>query len=426
MAICLVYLAAPRIARLVDITRPTGAAISTQPLFVHVGLPKTGTTHLQATLAANRRRLAAQGLFYPRSKTDPQHFRAVLDFLQVGFGAIRPSDVEGSWRQLVTSVTDRTGSALVSHELLAGAGADDVARLVDDFSSKDVHVIVTVRDLSRLLPAVWQERAKNGVVESWSQFRAGVARGPGADPSHAFWRLHNVDTVVAVWRQHLPDDHIHVLTVPPSGADESLLFGRLAAVLGIDRTGFVVPDAAANASIGALELAVLRQVNVVADQRLDRAKHQAMVKRHLVPRVLARREGQLKVTLSETDRAWVEAYTDDVRKMLSAGRLDVVGDVADLTPTNFAPDDAADPAQSGEFPDAVVASALAEVVVDLLAERAVEQATRPATTGRGLAAARAASRDDNDSDGQVDVPVSAPLVRRVLGAGRRLLSWLRH
>jgi len=393
-------------------------------VFVHVGLPKTGTTHVQATLAANRPLLTAQGLLYPRAPRHPQHFLAALDFLQVRFGAIRPSDVAGLWQQLTSSVQAWSGTALVSHELLAGASSDDVARLVQDFAPRDVHAIVSVRDLSRLLPAVWQERAKNRVVESWAEFRADVSRGPDADSPHDFWKLHDVESIIAVWRRHVPDDHIHVVTVPRSGVDESLLFDRFASVLGVDPTGFTVPDAAANASIGALELAVLREINVVARRRIDRLTYQTMVKRYLVPQVLAQRADQLKVTMPEPDRAWVEGYTAHVCELLGEGGPDVVGELADLAPTNFAVVDPADPAQSGEFSDTAVASALAEVVVEVLAKRAFEEAARAGGPGRGRRASREALRGTAEPAPEVVVR-RAPRLHRLVGAGRRLLRRLR-
>jgi hypothetical protein len=336
-------------------------------VFVHVGLPKTGTTHVQMSFAANRRLLARQGLLYPHAPRHPQHFLPVLDFLQMRFGAIGPAEVAGRWETLQKAVDAWSGRALVSHELLAGASTDQVGRLVEEFPTRPVHVLITVRDLSRMLPAVWQERAKNRVVESWQEFREAVALGPDAEQPHAFWLLHDAGKVVGVWREHVPDDRIHVVTLPPSGSDEGALLDRFTSVLGVDSTGFTVPSAAANASIGGLELAVLREVNVVARRRLSRREYQALVKRFLVPRVLAEREGDLvKVTVPESDRSWITAYTDRVCAMLSEGAIDIVGDLDDLTPRSFAAVDPDDPAQSGDFPDDDVTHAMAEVIVDLL------------------------------------------------------------
>lgn len=388
-----------------------GASIPAQPVFVHVGLPKTGTTHVQATFAANRQELADQGLLYPRLPRHPQHFQATLDFLQAGFGAIKPADVAGLWGQLADAVLAWPGSALVSHELLAGATADEVGRLVADFAPRDVHVIVGVRDLSRLLPAVWQERAKNRIVETWADFRAGAEAGPGATHAHDFWKLHDAEKVVSAWRAHVPDERIHVVTVPPSGSDPRLLLDRLAQVLGIDPVGFVVPDDAANASIGALELAVLREVNAVARQRIDRETYQSTVKRFLVPEVLARRQGQAKVTMPAADRAWLEAYTGRLVDVLGGGALDIVGELSDLTPTNISDDDPDDAA--AVYPDAAVATALAETVVDLLTSRAREQAE--ARTARQFRR--------RPSITPVETPVRRrALARRLVAGGRRLVG----
>lgn len=380
-----------------------------QPVFVHVGLPKTGTTHVQATFAANRQELADQGLLYPRLPRHPQHFLSTLDFLQSGFGAIKPADVAGLWRQLVDAVAPWPGRALVSHELLAGATADEVGRLVADFAPREVHVIISVRDLSRLLPAVWQERAKNRVVESWSEFRAGVTAGPTAADPHDFWKLHDAEKVLTAWRSHVPDERIHVVTVPRPGADPQLLLDRLTQVLGIDRSGFVVPVDAANASVGALELAVLREINDVARRRIDRATYQSTVKRYLVPQVLALRPAQVKVLMPATDLPWLESYTAHLLETLSSGELDVVGELSDLTPTNIAAASTED-SESAEYSAAAVATALAETVLDLLTARAGEQAE--------AAAARQFRRRP---------PITAvdPLVRRrslarhAIGAARR-------
>jgi hypothetical protein len=331
-----------------------------------VGLPKTGTTSVQLTLAANRRRLADQGLLYPGSPRH-SHFLQTLDFRQMRFGAVGPADVAGMWDSLREEVHAWPGRALISHELLAGATTDEVGRLTEQFASRPVHVLVSVRDVSRLLPAVWQERAKNEIVESWTDFRAGVALGADAEEPHPFWRLHDVEKVIRTWREHLPDHRIHVVTLPAQRTETDLLFERLCTVLEIDPAGFAVPTDPANASIGGLELAVLRELNVVAQERLDRATYTNLVKRFLVPQLLATRPGQVKVALPEDDRPWVETYTRRVCATISAGDIELVGTVEDLTPTNIVASDPADPAQSGDFRPALVARALAEVTVELLA-----------------------------------------------------------
>ena len=305
-------------------------------VFIHVGLPKTGTTHVQATMAVNRRRLREQGVLYPRLSGHGQHFLPVLDLLQVPFGGIELSEVAGLWNELLVAVQEWPGRAVVSHELLSGASSDIVGRLVSDFAPRPVHAIVGVRDLSSLLPAVWQERAKNQDVESWRDFRAEASTGPGGDPPHQFWHLHDVLKVLRVWREHIAAARIHVVTIPRADAGDGVLFGRFADVIGVDASDLVAPKVGANASIGVIELAILHEVNVAAEERLDSTAYRQQVKRFLVPQVLSRRPDQLKVTVPESDRGWMERYTQQVRAVLSEGGFDVVGDVGELSPTNFA------------------------------------------------------------------------------------------
>jgi hypothetical protein len=363
-------------------------------VYVHIGLPKTGTTSLQLTMGRNRRSLADQGLLYPGAPRN-SHFLDVLDLLQMRFGAVGPADVAGRWEELRAEIGQWPGRALVSHELLAGADSEEVARLVDQLSPASVHAVVGARDMSRLLPAVWQDRAKNRTVESWTAFRHGVAAGPDAAEAHPFWRLHDAVKVVRTWLEHVPADRVHVVTLPARRAEADLLIQRFCGAVGVDPGGFTLADDPANASIGGLELAALRQLNTVARQRLDRSAYTTLVKRFLVPQILAARPDQVKVTLPESDRPWIEAYTERLCASISSAGVDVAGTLDDLQPTGFTADDPADPAQTGEFSDDLVARALAEVTVELLAlaeaadppsDAGAAPATAAATAPRGRAA----------------------------------------
>jgi len=338
-----------------------------------VGLPKTGTTHLQVTLAANRERLGEQGLHYPVTSRGRQHFLPVLDFLESPFGGIKPADVAGTWAELVRSVQRSSGRALVSHELLSGASADQVGRLTETFAPSPVHLIVTMRDMSKLLPAVWQERTKNRVVESWTQFRAAVAQGP--EGGHLFWRLHDLEKVLSAWRSHVPDERVHIVTVP-AAPDRHVLIDRFASVIGVDRSGLVEPPEATNESIGLLELAILREVNTAAEDRLTPQAYRSLVKRRLVRDVLKDRPDQLKAMLPASDRQWVETYTRRVQSTLKERSYDIVGDLDDLWPTRFSEEDPGSPASTGEFPANVMKRAMAEVIIDLLGAPAARGAAK--------------------------------------------------
>jgi hypothetical protein len=299
-----------------------------EPLFLHVGLPKTGTTDLQKVLWENRRGLGEAGVVYPGDARG-EHYRAALDLLGNG-----RSPEAGSWDALVASARAARGKVVISHEMLAAAGPKKIQRIVDDFADRELHVVLTVRDFSRIVPATWQERAKNRVVESWPDFLDGVSQGPRG--RHSFWRLQNTARVIRSWAEHVPGERIHVITVPPVQEDPQLLLRRFASVVGFSLDDVTLSERPANQSIGALEIAVLQEVNKVADH-LSREEYLRLIKGRVVRDVLAQRPGQVRVVLPETARSWVEGEVRRTRKAVREVGCHLVGETSDLEPQGIGP-----------------------------------------------------------------------------------------
>ena len=101
---------------------------SSSAVYLHIGLPKTGTTFLQHILAANRTELLKQGLIYPGERDD--HFFPVQDVMQQGFRGHLDERATGAWDATVEEVSPWAGKALISHELMARASADQIASIV--------------------------------------------------------------------------------------------------------------------------------------------------------------------------------------------------------------------------------------------------------------------------------------------------------
>ena len=51
---------------------------------------------------------------------------------------------------------------IISHEILAAARPERVARAMADLEGSEVHIVYSARDLARQLPAGWQESIKQG------------------------------------------------------------------------------------------------------------------------------------------------------------------------------------------------------------------------------------------------------------------------
>lgn len=346
-------------------------------LFLHVGLPKTGTTQLQSVLWANRRRLHKQGVLYP-GRRNPAHWLAARDLL----GSNAP-DVQGAWEALVEEVTTASAPvSVVSHEMFAGLRDRKINRLMGDFEGFEVHMVLSLRDFSRVVAATWQERAKNREVEPWPDYLRAVTAGP--EGKHGFWRLQNAPQILEAWAKVIPAERIHVVTVPPLSADRLLLLKRFTQVLDIDADRLTIPSEEANQSLGAVEIALLQRVNA-ATTDLDMDAYRHWVKRYFAQTLLAKRPGQLRVVLPESLRSWVEDETRRIRDTVEHLGCSVVGSLDDLEPTAIGAGD--DPRLTSD-PERVstddVLGASVEVIAELLEEVRDRQSRIPAAA-RALA-----------------------------------------
>ncbi|HEY5421142.1 MAG TPA: hypothetical protein VIL10_10425, partial [Marmoricola sp.] len=145
-------------------------------VFLHVGAPKTGTTFLQDTLAANRAGLAEAGLLYPDTRSG-NHFQAAIDLIEHPWGGALDK-ARGSWDHVAAAAMRTRGDAVVSHEVLASASREQVRRAHASFEGAELHVIYSARDLGRQIPAEWQEKVKHRGRMQFGAFLRVVEKSP--------------------------------------------------------------------------------------------------------------------------------------------------------------------------------------------------------------------------------------------------------
>jgi hypothetical protein len=338
--------------------------------FLHVGLPKSGTTYLQAVLSENKARLADRsGLLFP-GRNWLEQVRAVRDVRgQKGRGA--SADDTGAWRSLVEEIAAWEGNAVVSMEWLGGAPTEQVARVVESLAPSRVEVVITARDLARTIPAAWQEFLQNAEVWSWSEFLGSVtSENPRATPAgNMFWSQQDLGKTLAVWRDSVTPEQLHVVTLPQSGAPAGELWSRFARVLGIDGALFDAGGRGSNESLGRESAELMLRLNQVARLReVDWKTYEEMFKQALAKRGLAKRKHvespQRRLPSDLAD--WARARTAEQVRAIQASGASVVGDLADLEPVF-------DPADEDEAtsPEAVLEAAV-EGLVALGKDREVE------------------------------------------------------
>lgn len=311
----------------------SGGTGSESRVVLHVGVPKSGTSFLQATLRENADRLEQHGVHYP-TQTHKGLFHAALELTgnHPGWG-VPDKRVRGSWQRLCREATRYDGTTVLSNELFSNVEAEDVPGALSHLDGAEVHLVVTARDLARQLPAEWQEGVKHGRTLRYERFLERVA-DPSRNHPHAqkFWRHQDVADLLDRWAAHLPAERVHLVTVPQPGAPRDLLWQRFCSVVGVDPDITEPPGRGSNVSLGATAIDVLRRVNRRLQQLDDKpAGLRRTVKQVLVngalradtsPRVVA--PAALIPRLDEITDEWIE-------RIEKAG-YDVVGDLDELRP----------------------------------------------------------------------------------------------
>ena len=364
-------------------------------LYVHIGLPKTGTSFLQATLLHNRQVLAEQGLdLVPPTKREA--FELMLLVRNRYDPALDSASVKDSLDRFPTLLEQAPGSrALISQESLAAATPPQIRRFLDACGDREVHVIVTVRDLARQLPSSWQQRLKSGGSLTYDEFlrRAQALEQRGVDRRP--WRHLNVTEMLALWSEAVGPSRMHVVTLPPPGSAPSTLLERFCSVLDVDPGRMVPEEKGVNTSLGRVQAELLRRVNgELPEELLPRQIYGGVGKRFFAAQVLAAQEAR-PIRVPAEFRGWCDEVAERQIKALDAAGYAVTGQLADLRcPDQAFADDDDQPSHRDVEETAV--TALAQILE--LRGRAVRRrrATRRAAEsssagsgGRGVRALRA-------------------------------------
>lgn len=342
-----------------------------QLVFVHVGPPKTGTTFLQQVLWRNRETLRQDGILYP-APSRAAHALAAADLRGALYNGYRNPAVPGSWDKVAVQVRQWPRTSVISHEWLAFARARHARRAVRSLQPAEVHVVVTLRDVGRQVPAVWQEQIKNGQQFGYGEFLASLARPDDAGPGQAFWRSQDPRGLLRRWSSAVPPERIHVVTVPPSGSPPDLLWERFAGLFCADPGRYDTSAVSANPGLSTAEAELVRRVNVALDGRLPRRRQLQAVKWVLAQRVLSGRSTQAtgKASLPAEYHAPVATRAVEIIAALREGGYHVVGDLDDLAVAAPAADTGALPEETA--PDELVdaaAYALAELLTTMRERR---------------------------------------------------------
>ena len=125
-------------------------------LFLHIGLPKTGTTSIQAYCLKNRRHLGQNGILYPTTGLQgPGHMKlsaAFISMFQKRRGVVEDqadnsgfSKYSQSLKKEIASAASNIDSMLISSERFSIVQGEGLERLIDTFENMRVQPILYLR-----------------------------------------------------------------------------------------------------------------------------------------------------------------------------------------------------------------------------------------------------------------------------------------
>ena len=222
-------------------------------VFLHVGLPKTGTTYLQSVLWANAEELRGQDVLLPGTSAR-QHMHAAVVVRERGRAKRAPS-VSGSWAELVREVRAWPGTALISHEFFGAASVEQAARCVADLGGASVSVIITARDLLAVVTSYWQEYVKHGLDVPLDEFPVGEDSG-----SEWSWDTVDIGSVLRRWSAAVPSEQIQILVLPDPEAPPETLLRDFCGIVGVDPASLSTERARPYLSLGVVEAELMRRI----------------------------------------------------------------------------------------------------------------------------------------------------------------------
>ncbi|MFI5689691.1 hypothetical protein [Streptomyces sp. NPDC051636] len=238
---------------------PTALPVGTRLL--HIGPHKTGTTALQGALFAAKETLPRYGVEFPAPSRHPMEAALAACARPAMMGDARPTGEH--WTRLLEQVHATGGrTSVVSSEFFADApdGAT-IERIVGRLGGDRVHVLVTLRPLTKIMPSQWQQYVQNGLrmgYEDWLEHM--LRKAPYEKPNPSFWHRHRHDRLVERWARVVGPEGVTVVVV--DDRDRSGLLRTFEALLGLPADLLqLVPDTA-NRSLTRAETEMLRNLNV--------------------------------------------------------------------------------------------------------------------------------------------------------------------
>ena len=340
---------------------PSRAGTPPGSMLLHIGVHKTGTTAVQTALANSRDILGKWGVRYPGHLMAHRDVASSVMGRPLGWrtdGARAPQ--QALWNRIVKQAHEYHGITVISSEFFAESSDEVVGRIASDVTRDQLQVVVTLRNLGRILPSAWQQNLKSGFeIPYLPWLQRMLFQDDEATRNTIFWRRHRHDLLVERWAGIVGADHVTVVVVDDRAREG--IFHNFEDLLGLPReTLYDQRGEVSNRSMTLAEAAFLRRLNVAVGgsegwRAYPNRVQAAMVKGLVEGRTPDADEARVQTPKWAMDRA-AELAGGMVTRIEAAG-VHVVGDLSVLRELVPGPEDAVD--DTAELPvDGAIAAML--------------------------------------------------------------------
>ncbi len=328
-------------------------------VLLHIGVHKTGTTSIQAALAAARPQLADQGVVYAGVTGSHYHAAAAVVGRQLGWDkGGRLIDIS-TWDDLVQEVRATPSKVVISSELLCEATPEVAQRIVSDLRAERVRVLITLRPLESLLPSNWQQYVKTGLATPYEEWLGEILKGSqGKARTPSFWKRNDHGDLVRKWVDVVGAERVGVLVVDTSRPTS--LYESFDEIIGLSKGTLRKDDSAAsNRSLTASEVEVIRRLNVEIRSTMDYRVYHRLFRHGGLLELVERRHppaDEPKLTTPGWAVARAREFSAEAVEAIKSTGAVVFGDLSALVPDSPVPADVAP--TPDHVPDDVVVSLL--------------------------------------------------------------------
>ncbi|MFW6690070.1 hypothetical protein [Streptomyces sp. MAR4 CNX-425] len=357
---------------------------------LHIGPHKTGTTALQGAFHRARGTVREHGVVYAgpgRQAKDPAIAIARKD---------PTAEEREPWEAFCTEAAEAGELRFfASSEFFATASAEAARAAVKELGGDgaDVHVVVTLRPLRKIMPSHWQQYVKHGLCESYDTWLdAMLRRPPYEDPTPDFWHIQRHDELIERWAAAAGAENTTVVVVDE--AEPLWQFRVFEQLLDLPEGVLEPEERHGNSSLTQSEAELLLQLNRrLRDRNWSKWRQGKVIREGVVPRLQSYEPAPDEPRI--TTPPWAEKAVAEVAERVVAGigaaGVRVVGDLDALTRR---PSSAAEPAAPAEPREIPTEAATEAVLGGILASAALAaKQTPPRAPSPAVPEARAALED---------------------------------